>query len=396
MRPVIRHGFTLIEVLIAVAIGLILVASLWSVFGQVMQAARRNQAITTLHLEASAIHMAMDNAIATMFHGSQVRLAYTPPTAGNPDAQIDFDFMSSDRSWKRLSYRTGSNGFGPPRLSMATQDTWYRLTATAPQSMSGLANTTIGTTGYPTWTAGEDIVPTSSGSANIKMWIMPEVRRDRRRDMNDNDLRLLRNAPPAFLASVKEEADPTAPVGDGNRLATRGALISSHVSRFRLEIVDFRGYRTVANVTPGSYDDGTAPPLGISYYDADGNEKTPPSPSGSITSPNFQNVWTSSLRVLDGIWSDGRDAPCSIDGISPVPLYPDYNGTARLPTPAVERPAIVRIAFTLNLPLSTAPPPQNTGPYDCIEFDKKRSGGNTYVSRDFSFSFTTSSLNARP
>lgn len=407
-----RRGFTLVELVIAVGIGLLLVGSVWGAFGQVVQAARRNQAITSLHLEASAIHQAIDQAFATMFHGAAVHLTHHPRSAGVEDAGIDLDFMSGDRTWNRLSFRTGSGGLGPPRLTIASEGEWFRVRGTLPKDYAypagahgvyGSKEQETGPDGrsHVVWTVQEDYLAraatpahSSDRTVHLNMWLVPEVRRDRRRDMDDNDLRLLRNAPKAFHSTIA--AWDGRPVGDGRRLASNAQLLSTKVSRFRLEIVDARGHRTIACATPDAYDSGIA--TGISYVDAFGAPLTPPAPSAGISSPNFAHVWTTARRSLDGIWSDGRNEPSSL-AEGGEPLYADYGG-GRLPSPASERPLLVRIAFTLNQAETSMPVPKLVeldGAYlDGIEFDKRRPNGNAYVSRDFTFTFACTPLAPRP
>lgn len=409
-----RHrAFTLIELLIAVSIGMLLVASVWGVFGQVMQATRRNQAVTSLHLEASAIHQAIDQAMSTMFHGAAVHLVHQARGGSVEDAGIDLDFMSSDRVWHRLSFRTGSGGIGPPRLTLASEGEWFRIKGTLPKNYSypagsyGFYGGKVLDPGAPDggsyilWSDQEDYQAKPATPANsadrkvyLNMWLVPEVRRDRRRAMDDNDLRLLRNAPKDFYDTLN--AWDGRPIGDGSRLAAGPKLLSTKVSRFRLELVDARGYRTVACATPDAYGPSGIP-IGISYYDADGAALSPPSPASSISSPNFVNVWTGARRSVDGIWSDGRNAPCSLAG-GEDPLYTDYDGN-RLPPPALERPLLVRVAFTLNQPETSLPIPKiaelDGSYYDGIEFDKRRPHGNAYVSRDFTFTFASAPLTPR-
>jgi prepilin-type N-terminal cleavage/methylation domain-containing protein len=371
-----RTAFTLIEVLVAMSIGLALVAALWAAFSQVMQAARTNQAVTSLHLEASAIHFSLNQSLSSMFHGGQCRVEFVPKTGGNPDARCVLDFMSGERTWTRLEWRTGSNGHGPPKLSIATLAR-EEYDAAMPSGIKVPYVTAFQPVDQ--WLDEEPVVK-STGTKGFTVRLGTANRRDRRRELDDNDLRLLRNVPPAALPLTHWQGEA---IGDGSRLQDALVPLSTHISRFRLELVDVRGYRTIVNCTPGSYD-GTEPPIGISYRDHAGNVLTPPALSTASASPNVANVWTSTVRSLDGIWADGRNVPCN--------FYKDYDG-GTLPAQALERPALIRIAFVLNQQLTFHPAPANTGDQDAIEFDRTRPGGNTYVSREFSFTFATSPIN---
>lgn len=381
------HGFTLIEVLVAMAIGLALVAALWAAFSQVMQAARTNQAITSLHLEASAVHFSLNQHFSSMFHGGQCRVQFFPKDATNPDAGCTLDFMPADRAWTRLEWKAGHGG-GAPRLSLATLNREeYNTSIPSGASFRIVGDKVV--KGSPTipgfhtvdqWVDEEPVVQ-STWTVNRGIRLGTADRRDRRRELDDNDLRLLRNVPPSLMPLTHWLGEE---VGDGKRLQAALVPVSTHISRFRLELVDFRGYRTIVNCTPGSYD-GVEPPIGISYRDADGNTLTPPPLAKVSPSPNVANVWTSTVRSLDGVWADGRNVPCD--------FYKDYDGVSTLPAPALERPALIRVAFVLNQQLTFRPAPPNTGNEDWIEYDRKRPGGNTYVSREFSFTFATSPLN---
>lgn len=371
-----RSAFTLIEVLVAMSIGLALVAALWAAFSQVMQAACTNQAVTNLHLEASAIHFTLNQSLSSMFHGGQCRVECFPKGGGNPDARCTLDFMPGERAWTRLEWRAGSNGHGPPKLSIATL-TREEYDASLPAGVKVPYVTRFRPVDQ--WVDEEPVVDATNTSA-FTFRLGTANRRDRRRELDDNDLRLLRNVPPAALPLTHWQREE---IGDGRRLQDALVPISTHVSRFRLELVDVRGYRTIVNCTPGSYD-GVEPAIGITYRDQAGTILTPPALSKVSESPNVANVWTSTVRSLDGIWSDGRNTPND--------FYKDYDGGV-LPPPALERPALIRVAFVLNQQLTFRPAPVNTGDEDAIEFDRKRPDGNSYVSREFSFTFATSPIN---
>ena len=402
-----REGFTLIEVLIAIAVGSLIVALTWTAFRNVSQTSRRFHATTSLYQQASVIHAAVETPIGIQFHGAQFRLAVKD--AGTRKAKVTLDCMYplkdfapdlgrtmpasiyyNDLTWSRLEWYAGGDS-GPPTLKQAiTPPYWtaqikarYRGDCTTDPSIPAGAPADV-----VNW-ANEEVVPLESIHSSSSSWvtcaISPEPRRDRRRDINDNDLRMMPGIPAAAYAS----RTPASGLGDGDRLQLQldlgQKLVSDRISRFRIEIIDFRGYRTVVNPTPGCYED-PAVPSGISYYDATGAAFTPPSPDGANP-----NVWSSSLRTVDGLSSEGRTDPC-----------PGY-ASASLPVPQAERPAVIRIAFVLHAPITSLPIPANSDAsgvplkdLDFLEYDRRRPGGNTYISREFSFSFSTSSIGVQP
>ena len=404
-----REGFTLIEVLIAVTVGSLLVALTWTAFRNVSQTSRRFQATTSLYQQASVIHAALETPIGIQFHGAQFRVKVTLP--GTREARVTLDCMyplmefandygrimpfqsyPNDLIWSRLEWYAGGDS-GPPTLKRAITPPYWTASIkaryrgdceTAPSIPAGAPADLVN------W-VNEEVVPLediwSSSSSRVNFTITPAPRRDRRRDMNDNDLRMMPGIPQVSYDS----RIPGLGLGDGDQLKRQldlgQKLVSDRISRFRIEIIDFRGYRTVVNPTPGCYED-PAVPSGISYYDATGVRFDPPSPI--VGNPD---VWSSSLRTVDGLSSEGRTDPC-----------PGYAG---LPVPQAERPAVIRIAFVLHAPITTLPIPANSDAstdasgvplkgVDFLEYDRRRPGGNTYISREFSFSFSTSSIGVQP
>jgi hypothetical protein len=207
----------------------------------------------------------------------------------------------------------------------------------------------------PLW-VNEDIVAvgsSSSSSDHRTMLIGPEMRRDRRRHMDDNDLRLV---PGITLATWQNYTNNSSgsriPTGDDEVLDRRLGLISDRITALRLEIIDYRGMVTRINVDAAAWP-APAPADGISYV-LGGVAYTPPAPVAGQP-----DIWNASTRIIDGTWADGRNVPC--------PAYP----TANLPNPALERPALIRVAFTLT--------------------DRVRN-----LSREFSFSFAPTAIQVQP
>lgn len=415
-------AFTLIEILISVALAMTIVAITVVCLRQVLATSRRTQAETNLHTQASAMHQALEARLGAIFHGSYCRIRVQG--AGTRDATVTLDVMGAlsdiapdlgrlaqqpvhfnELVWHRVQWSAGGGVRFPSISTGYSEASWY-VNSTASQQVA-LANAGWSwleeAAGAPVEDLRRDGTALSTANPRLRVRVGPQVRRDRRRDMDDNDLRLLRNIPtalhPAGLSAIGWDANVgSAALGDDDRLAGRLSVVADRVSRFRIEIIDFRGYRTVVNPTPGAYAGAT--PSGISYWDATadgGVQLTPPTPTGS----NVPAVWTAAERVVDGVWTDGRNA-AGADLHASTPYVTDYGG-GTLPTPARERPALIRIAFVLNEPLthravprqvdaSTAADGSPLKDVDFLEYDRRRPMGNDYVSREFSFSFTTSSL----
>lgn len=407
--PGLTRGFTLIEILIAVAIGSLIVAMTWSTLHSLGKVARRYQAATSLHQQASVIHSALETQLTTQFHGAQFRIHVSDAGTRNAAITIDCMYQQSeiepmmgrfsprkryynDLVWSRLRWHAGGAS-GPPTLSRAiSPPRWQVVTTDA--TRTGIASNVPRRTDcvrladpykplhlVPEW-VDEELVLSTTGNSSLQSWLLPEPRRDRQRDINDNDLRLMPGIPASVYNSLGLSVDySSSRLGDGDRLTDELILVSDRISRFRVEVIDFRGFRTVVNPTPDCYEDPEPPP-GISYYDATGAVITPLTPIAP-----HPDVWSSSLRTVDGLWSDGRGETS--------------RGYAGLPPPSAERPAVVRIAFVLHAPMTGLAIPANSDAnplknLDFLEYDRRRPGGNQYISREFAFSFSTSSFGVEP
>lgn len=197
----------------------------------------------------------------------------------------------------------------------------------------------------PAWTNEDVEVGTASAEAGSSVELAPSVRRDRRRSMLDNDTRLMPNIPgPVYRCWTTDSTGTRVPCSDDELLDADYALVTDDISRFQVELVDLRGSRTIAGC------DASGIPQALVYQDKAGSVLAPP----PTPAAPFPDVWSSSLRVLDGLWSDGRSTPCPFPG-------------AVVPAPALERPVLIRISFRLS----------------------DRDSGRF---RDFSFSLPTTSL----
>lgn len=367
------RGFTLIELLISMTIGMIIVASTWTAFSQIRATTVRSKASAAINADAAVVHLTLENAFSACFHGSQFRLQVSEK--GDADkAALTFDLMTSQRQrfhdmgrvvpyhdyrndlvWTRFRFVV-KNGDGRPALYRAVSSSSWTLNARTPyKRITGIqmvADPDDAGHSVPAW-VDEDIVLGGSTNTSASIMVGPDVRRDRRRSMLDNDTRLIRNIPGAVHAAFTTDASGARVVAsDDENLDSSLQLVSDRISHLRIDIVDYLG-----NVTHGGVDPVTGAPTGIAYADRTGAPITPVPPDPAVA--GAPDVWSSTLRVVDGIWSDGRADPC--------PYNP---GAITLPNPARERPALVRISFRMH----------------------DRTSG---IWREFGFSFPTSPVSVR-
>jgi hypothetical protein len=412
----IRHlrALSLIELLVSVAICTLIVASVWTAFVQVRHTVLRAKAATAMHREAAAIHKIFADPLSTCFHGAQVRLSVTNP--GTATAKLVLDIMQSSDGYDRLRYRADSDtsvhqsvASGPSMNDLRWQRFTYLATdpdlqrpclyrAVAPTQFLVFGSPSYKaidiTTSYwqdsmtpqvPLWAASPpgqtevydlDIptgAPTKTGNTN-RLVLASEVRRDRRRAMIDNDLRLWANIPNSTWTNWTNTTwankqsgtwgnATRLPVSDDEQLdlPERRVRLSDSISRFRLEWVDAQGMRTTCD--PSST-------TGITYTYGKQTTVTPPTAVALSTYAGV-NPWTVNLRVLDGLWTDGRNDPCPLFAASSYP-------TSRQPAPADERPVLLRVAFVLTDRRSAALDPDHP------------------LTREFSFTFPLSSLSVAP
>jgi hypothetical protein len=342
-----RYAFTLIEILISLAIGMSMLAVAWSCLMQVQKTSAQTRAKVSLHQEAGVIHATLRERLSSLCHAAQFRIAVEQPNTANAtltidalvsqrDAEVqrgrnpDYDMYHSDLVWCRFRWAKDGGSGRPTFSSSVSPPVWTAKKTTNVVYQSGIQTVTdpYGTNTIPVW-VNDDIVPTSTtGSDDIRrtMGIGPTVRRDRRRHMDDNDLRLLPNITAAIYNDYTTSGGTRRALGDGEKLEARLSTLSERMTAIRVQLIDAQGMVTSVNPDDAAWA-GSPPGAGITYV-RNGASVTPTPP----LAPD-PDVWNASLRVLDGVWVDGRNEPC-----------PAYAG---LPSPALERPAIIRVAFTL-------------------------------------------------
>jgi len=256
---------------------------------------QRNQKLLALHDDAAAINRMLQADAGGTLHGAKWEATADPGTDGvwgSGDEVLTLTWMTALSDPKQLTYEFGRD---------ARHDLiWCRMRwigggSDQPARLMYTRNTGFRTRSYR---------PASGGSIHIHMDPLP--RRDRRRDLNDNDLRYVPGLQPVEYAAI-------AMPGDGADLDQ--ALLPMHspnvvVEDMRIAWVDRGGWRTVLTA------DG-----GIAQYDAnDGTQALTGGP------------WDNSQRLaLDGVFLDARShtAPGMTRPVSTT------------------RPVLLQVSFTL-------------------------------------------------
>jgi hypothetical protein len=162
---------------------------------------------------------------------------------------------------------------------------------------------------------------TSTGPA-YRIIALPEPRRDRRRDLDDNDGRMIPGVTATWITRW-------AVLSDGQELTAQRTVLQDNVAAFGVEFLTAHGWTIRATSS------------GITVKDAAGSTISPP---GSQTAPWFRSGHATlpDLLVLDGVWVDGRSwtLPEDTTGLTAVQW----------------RPQLLRVFYTL----TNDPRPQGT------------------------------------
>lgn len=297
-----QRGFTLVELLVSTAIGVLLLTLATNAFVYLRRLVQRNTSLVHLHGEAAAAQRVLADALAAAHPGAQWRLEADPGADGawgSGDETVALTFLAAvasrtartftlgkdwghDLTWTRIAWQgKGTNGI--PTLAFGRSD-GYR-------------------SGSLTWTS-------AGVTRTTEIRGYPQPRRDRRRDLDDNDLRHLPGATAAALAAAGLR-------GDAADLAAQTAPITgprTRVMGFAIGWRDGRGHWTGidARRTPGR---------GIIEYDASGTEV-----------PLLAQPWSNERSiVLDGVLLTGEQTT----------VAPDTIGSGE------RRPLLLTVSFTL-------------------------------------------------
>jgi prepilin-type N-terminal cleavage/methylation domain-containing protein len=322
-----RRAFTLIELLISITLGVLMLSLAMAALVQVKRSLVRSKALIGIHAELAQLNAAAGRAFRGLHQPARFAAEADQGSDGSwgtGDEKLSLTWMSTtphvsanafrfdaDRQheliWCRLEYRTAPNGRGM---------LWYGESRGQRQVVSG----TIGST--------------------IELGTTP--RRDRRRDLDDNDLRLIEGASPAFLGTLRS----LGLTGDATELATQMRPLLSPtiaVQEVAFAWVDGTGHGVHADQRHGLTLHSSAR--------ADPNDGYADEVAWPTAASHPQHApWANARRVvLDGTWLDGRGDRRLADAASGLPA-PLTTGAAehhvRTPVGWL-RPAVIRLSCTL-------------------------------------------------
>lgn len=313
-----RSAFTLIEILIAITMAVALSGLAMVGFNQMRQVSRKNQAMTDLALEASYIHRRMEEDLAICQQTSQMRFERVPSVAdaSYPAYALRVFFLGelpNRQPANGLDIPTnGSSEYPSPQVWLGWE--WRPPSAT---TLSSVGSFSTGRT-----SPGQRTQVRRIGGTDYTFYQIAESRRSRKRSPDDDDYRLLPNATAALAAAgltygmvTGDYTDVFGEDRNGNSIFDAGedanengvlnkgqlAPLSLRMKSLELSWVDFAGNTTRLDATAGV------------------------SPTGSDA------WWTQDLRVVDGLYRDGRIEATSVLG---------------------QRPAILRVRFVLMDPVT--------------------------------------------
>lgn len=305
-----RNGFTLIELLVATTLTLILLGLVVGTLTNLSRLSTRTTTVLTLHDAVAGVQRTLGERLAAVHPGCAWHAEADPGADGlwgTDDEAVSISWMASIPFRDEVDY-----GFtGGDQYDL----TWFRLEWRAANHVRGpglFLSRTRGKRSNPNSNHFRDPVHPTKVYYTFSLW--PQPRRDRRRDLDDNDLRTIEGASPAVYGYLA----PRLP-GDGTDLATRFTAVLH--SSFRIDAFS----------------------LGWIARNGDSVEFRPDagfvrrSAAGAVL-PDLGTAWNSPTRIVeDGVFLDAR----------PHVLAPDSRDIA------AARPALFRLSFRLRAPRAT-------------------------------------------
>lgn len=346
------RAFTLLEILVSLTISMLLVTLAWSGFTQLRAMAQRNTSSAVLALNAGTLYRRIEQDVSATVPGVQMRvettvlgadyggarairliamreLASTNP-GENQDAVTSFAEHPLGAVWYCWEWR-------PPTLleidaaakrgRRAPGSLWHATSSSSKRSHDFLVNRFTGDgtlqAGMPAWTTFRQ---------------QAAFRRSRLRvDLDDNDLRLTEGWP-AGAQNGQDRADyATKPIrvdGDRTDLMRELGLADPAVLACSIGWIDHQGYLTMASS------------LGVTVRDPAG---------AAVAAPGLAH-WNGEIRIVDGLWRDGRSSGAADPLASDAYNAPDEGdivlASGRRQDCNQARPAVVVITFVLYDPQS--------------------------------------------
>jgi len=317
-----RRAFTLIEVLVALAIGMLLAGMATSMVYNVWRLSARAMVRVALHDDAAAFITVVGSAVRNLHHGGQWALESSPGADGvwdSGDEWVSLTFLSANEQRVDRAMIFGEN----PRVGLG----WFRLRWDAAKAPArGRLRISRGSP----WRATSFAYDVSGSPRSASIEIDPLPRRDRRRPLDDNDLRLVPGIDAATLAALALPGDSA----DLDAQLSTVIAPTTSAEDFRIGWTDRAGRQIQWSAQQG-----------LSVKSA----------SGSTIAALGQPWWNATTLILDGDFLDARHHLLTPDTISA--------GAAR--------PMLLRLSFTLT------EAPQRAVP----------GASRAYQKQDFAFSF---------
>ena len=286
-----RRGLTLIELLVSIGLAMILLLLATMALMQITRVAKRDVAQRQAHDDAGIIYRTMSASVGAMYHSSQMRFEVDGDS-------ISLIWMSALRNTNALHME-----YSPQHVYdlVWNQVRWTKNAATGGGTLEYAVSSPRRTAEYTYANPdGNNYTPTISNA--------PQVRRDRRRDMNDNDLRHVPGMTGAQRAVIALPGDADDLLGNLHPLHAT----SSEITDCRFQWIDAEGY--VVRCDPDN---------GITVEDPAG---------GNVDLTLTPLPWSKTTRyVIDGSFLDGRE----------------HVDADRSRTVSGQRPALVMIQFTV-------------------------------------------------
>jgi hypothetical protein len=305
-----KRGMTLIEILVSLGIGMMLVALGTSALLHASKVFARNTAHLQGHDDAAAIQQRLTSTLESLYHPAQMGCradAGVDGTWGTGDELIEMTWMNSVRALDESTMT-----YEPKPMHDLL---WQRMRWTGDGKGGGsiqFAHSAGRRLKYGGWTYMHGSPAPWSRDPGIAFG--PFVRRDRRRDLNDNDLRYLPGMDMATYLAMGENGD-SSDLDDRLRPWHPSTTL---VSTCIVEWVDQGGNRVRCD-----------PTAGVSIVDRAGNPV-------SLLGTTYSNQ---TAHVVDGTWLDGRNhVPADVP-----PGAPAYYRSIT----SAQRPSLIRVSFQL-------------------------------------------------
>jgi hypothetical protein len=228
-----RAAFTLVEVLVSVALGMLLMGLSWAGLSQARNIIQRTTVRTELHAQAATVRACLAQESADLHPGCALLAeARTDPASGLP--QIDLTWMGSVRNNDRYGFTTDAYAGYRSALVWAR----WRWEGTSAGGLGRLlhgVSSDLRTSEFlPSWGGAEAFSPAIGDSLRFGTFAGP--RRSAARPLDDNDFRLLDNYGKTAFATRNRPM-----TGDGTDLANRLVPVHQRVRSYRLAFVGASG-----------------------------------------------------------------------------------------------------------------------------------------------------------